>query len=159
MSQEKSSRKRRVGVDHAEEKAWVGFYRRVSDPAIAAEILHELQSDPEMKRAHLALYLRCKESLRAQKARLARNKRIGQFVRMVCVRVFVSPARVAQRLIGHSRDIAIECLPDATAEPAARQVRKLTAEAEFAQEQSAFANAPASALPKGHDRSAIAKSA
>ena len=50
---------------------------------IAAEILHELQSDPEMKRAHLALFLRCKESLRAHKVRLARNKRIGQFVRLL----------------------------------------------------------------------------
>ena len=158
MSQDKSTRKRRLGVDHAEEKAWVGFYRRVGDPAIAAEILHELQSDPEMKRAHLALYLRCEESLRAQKARLARNKRIGQFVRMVCVAFLVSPARLAQRLIGHSRDIAIECLPDATAEPAARQVRKLTAEAEFAQEQSTFATAPASAPSKSHERSSIAKS-
>jgi hypothetical protein len=78
---------------------------------------------------------------------------------MVCVAVFISPARVAQRLIGQSKDLAIECLPEPRVEPAARQVRKLTAEAEFAQEQSTFAGAPTPALPKDHERSSIAKSA
>jgi hypothetical protein len=122
-----SARKRRSVVDQAEEQAWLGFYRRVGDPSVAAEVMHELQSDPEMKRAHLALYLRCKESLREEKARLARNKRIAVFVRMFCAAVFVSPARGARRLLGRSSDIAIECLPATRAEPAARQVRKLTA--------------------------------
>lgn len=161
MSQERSisPRKKRFGVDYAEEKAWIGFYRRVGDPVIAAEILHELQSDPEMKRAHLALYLRCKESLRAHKARLARDKRIGQFVRMLCSAVFLAPARAVHRLLRQSTDIAVECLPQTAAEPAARHVRKLTREAEFAQEQSAFVASSVPAGPKPDAPLSAAKSA
>jgi hypothetical protein len=146
MSQERSTgpRKKQFGVDSAEEKAWIGFYRRVGDPVIAAEILHELQSDPEAKRAHLALYLRCKESLRTHKVRLARNKRIGQFVRLVCSAAFVTPAHAVHRLLRQSTDLAVECLPEP--EPAARQVRKLTREPEYAREQSAFV---AGSIPSG----------
>jgi hypothetical protein len=160
MSQDTSTspRKKRFRVDHAEEKAWIGFYRRVSDPVIAAEILHELQSDPEMKRAHLALYLRCKESLRAHKVRLARNKRIGQCVRLLCSAVFLTPARAVHRLVRRGTDIAVECLPEPATEPAARQVRKLTGDAEFAQERSAFVAGSVPAAPKP-DAASAAKSA
>ncbi len=75
MSQEKihRPRSRRSGVHVEEEKAWISFYRHVGNPAIATEVMHQLESDLEMKRAHLALYLRCKESLRMQKARQARR--------------------------------------------------------------------------------------
>ena len=144
MSQDRTSnpRKRRAGVDHVEEKAWIGFYRRVGDPVIAAEIVRELQLDLEMKRAHLALYLRCKESLRADKARVARNKRIGQFVRTLCSTFFVAPVQAVLRMMRQSTAVAIECLPETNAEPAAQQVRKLTSEAEFVQEQSTFVAAP-----------------
>ena len=83
MSQSASRPKpRRSAIGTEEEKAWVSFYRRASkDPAIAAEVLAQLDADPEMKREHLALYLCCRESLRVQQARDARNQRIGQFVR------------------------------------------------------------------------------
>jgi hypothetical protein len=65
MSLEKPRpRPRRSGIESEEERAWVGFYRRVGrDPAIATEVMAQLESDPEMKRTHLALYLCCKESL------------------------------------------------------------------------------------------------
>jgi hypothetical protein len=152
-----SPRKKRFGVDHAEEKAWLGFYRRVGDPVIAAELLQELQSDPEMKRAHLALYLRCKESLRAHKMRLARNKRIGQCVRLLCSVVFLTPARTVHRLLRRGTDLALECLPEP--EPAVRQVRKLTAEAEFAQERSAFVAGSVPTSPKPDAASSAVKSA
>jgi len=139
MSQEKPHRSRkRFGVEFEEEKAWVDFYRGVGNPAIAVEVMNQLESDPEMKRTHLALYLRCKESLRMQKARQARNKRIGQFVRMLSHAVFVVPAIAIQRLLRHSGDIAVECLPEVRKDPAVRQVSRLTQEPEFAQAQSAF---------------------
>lgn len=64
-----------------EEKAWVAFYRRLADPAIAAEVIQYLDADAELKRAHPALYLRCKETLRKNKARLVRAKRIRTFMR------------------------------------------------------------------------------
>lgn len=150
MSQDRSNRPRskRFRVDHAEEQAWVSFYRRVGDPAIASEIMQQLESDPEMKRTHLALYLRCKESLRTHKARLARNKRIGQFVRMLASALLVAPARATQRLFARSGAIAVECLPEVPKEPATRQVRKVTKDLEFAHAQSEFGSQIAAGPPK-----------
>ena len=110
MSLEKShSRHRRSGIEFEEERAWVGFYQRVSrDPAIATEVMIQLESDPEMKRTHLALYLCCKESLRVHKARVARNKRIGQFVRGICHGLFVAPAQALRRALHLGGDLAVE---------------------------------------------------
>src|SRR5690349_1533800 len=51
-----------------EERVWVGFYRRVGNPALAAEVIRHLDADADQKRIHPALYLRCKESLRKKKA-------------------------------------------------------------------------------------------
>jgi len=140
MSPEKPRpRTKRFGVAFEEERAWVTFYRRVGhDVAIATEVLAQLESDPEMKRAHLALYLRCKESLRMHKARQARNKRIGQFVRWLCHGLFVAPAQALRRALHLGGDIAVECLPETVKEPAVPQVRKLTREPEFAQAASSF---------------------
>jgi uncharacterized protein YeaO (DUF488 family) len=87
-------RTKRTSVESEEERAWVSFYRRVrTDVAIATEVLAQLEADPESRRAHLALYLCCRESLRVHKARQARNKRFGQFVRLACRRLIVEPAR------------------------------------------------------------------
>jgi hypothetical protein len=140
MSPEKPRpRTNRFGVAFEEERAWVTFYRRVGhDVTIATEVLAQLEGDPEMKRAHLALYLCCKESLRMHKARQARNKRIGQFVRWLCHGLFVAPAQALRRALHLGGDIAVECLPETVKEPAAPQVRKLTREPEFAQAASSF---------------------
>ncbi len=140
MSQEKIHRShtRRSGIQREEEKAWISFYRRVGNPDIAMEVMHQLESDPEMKRLHLALYLRCKESLRAQKARQARHKRIGQFVRMLFGIVFVAPATVIQKFLRQGGTIAVECLPEVRKEPAVRHVKNLARDTEFAQTQSEF---------------------
>ena len=59
----------RTSVALEEERLWVGFYRRVANPAIAAEVIQHLNGDADQKRTHPALYLRCKESLRKKKAR------------------------------------------------------------------------------------------
>ena len=59
----------RTSVALEEERLWVGFYRRVANPAIAAEVIQHLEGDADQKRTHPALYLRCKESLRKKKAR------------------------------------------------------------------------------------------
>ena len=129
-------RAKRFGVEFEEERAWVSFYRRVRhDATLATEVLAQLEADAEMKRKHLALVLCCKEALRAHKARQARDKRIGQFIRWVCHGLFAVPVRMLRR----GGDIAVECLPETGKEPALRQVRRLTREAEFAQAQSAFA--------------------
>ena len=140
MSLEKSRpRPRRSGIESEEERAWVGFYQRVGrDPAIATEVMAQLESDPEMKRTHLALYLCCKESLRQHKVRQARNKRIGQFVRGLCHGLFVRPWRSLQRGLRHGSDIAVECLPEVAKEPAVAQVHRLAQETEFATARTAF---------------------
>ena len=137
MSLEKPRpRPRRSGIESEEERAWVGFYRRVGrDPAIATEVMAQLESDPEMKRTHLALYLCCKESLRQHKAR---NKRIGQFVRGLCHGLFMRPLRSLQKALRHGSDITVECLPDVVKEPAVPQVRRLSRETEFTKAHTAF---------------------
>lgn len=140
MSPEKPySRTKRTSVASEEERAWVTFYRRVGhDLSIATEVLAQLEADPEMKRAHLALYLCCKESLRVHKARLARNKRIGQFVRWLCHGLFVRPVQALRHAGRRGGDLAVECLPVTVSEPAAHQVRELTREPEFARASSQF---------------------
>lgn len=140
MSQANSNRPppRRSSVALEEDKAWIGFYRRTGDPAIAAEILQQLEADAEMKRAHLALYLRCRESLRRHKERQARNKRIGQFVRMLCGALLLTPVHAVGKWLREGGNIAVACLPDAATEPAKRHVRRLAAESEFVHAQSAF---------------------
>lgn len=161
MSQDNSNgfRSRRYRVDHAEEQAWVGFYKRVSNPAVAAEIMQQLDADPEMKRAHLALYLRCKESLRMEKARLARNKRIGQFVRFLCSALFVAPTRAIANALMHGRDIMVECLPRSSVEPAIKQVRKLAQKSEYAEAHSAFVTEVGGHSPQIDTASTNAKTA
>ena len=73
----------RTSVALEEERLWVGFYRRVDNPAIAAEVIKQLDGDADQKRTHPALYLRCKESLRKKKAHHARTKRIRSFMRRI----------------------------------------------------------------------------
>ena len=73
----------RTSVALEEERLWVGFYRRVDNPAIAAEVIKQLNGDADQKRTHPALYLRCKESLCKKKARQARMKRIRSFMRRI----------------------------------------------------------------------------
>lgn len=140
MSPEKTRpRQRRATIESEEERAWVGFYRRVGrDPAIAAEVIAQFESDAEMKRAHLALYLSCKESLRLHKAQQARDKRIGQFVRSLSQALFARPLLALRARLLRGQALAIECLPEARREPALRQVRRLSRDAEFASAQAAF---------------------
>src|SRR6218665_3324875 len=122
MVAEKRPRPRRSGIEAEEERAWVEFYQRVrSDAVLAAEVLAQLDKDAEMKRSHLALYLSCKESLRREKAREARNKRIGYFVRQLAY-LPVAFWHGLRAMGGSGRDIAKEMLPEPSspARPAPR---------------------------------------
>ncbi|MGQ0598062.1 hypothetical protein [Aquabacterium sp.] len=133
-------RPKRTCVEIEESRAWMGFYRRVGqDPVMAAEVMAQLEADPLMKRNHLALYLCCKQSLRTHKAAVARNRRIGQFVRWLFHGVFVAPALALRQMLRQGGDIAVECLPPTANEPAATQVKRLKKAPEFAQAQSSFA--------------------
>lgn len=120
------ARPRRGAIGIEEERAWVSFYRRAGkDPTIAAEVLAQLDTDPEMKREHLALYLCCRESLRLHQAREVRNQRFGRFVRWLLGGLFVRFPANARRALGRGGDLAAACLPEEPNEPATAQVQRL----------------------------------
>ena len=120
------ARPRRAAIVAQEDRAWVSFYQRVrSDPAIAEEVLTQLDADVLIKREHLALYLCCRESLRLHQARQMRNRRIGQFVRWVFGGIFIELPIALRRALGRGGDIVDACLPDAVAEPATAQLQRL----------------------------------
>jgi hypothetical protein len=87
----------------AEDRAWRRLYRSACDPVAASEIVQHLQSDVEAKRFHLALYLRCRETLRKQAARQARISAIIRFVHRCC-RAAVSGVAQALRSFAAGRD-------------------------------------------------------
>ena len=156
MSQQKSHsnpRPRRTSVTFEEQKVWITFYRRVGDPSVATELLQHFDSDPDMKRAHPALYLRCKESIRRNKERQVRAKRIGHFVRMFVNTVLISPLMGIRRLLRTGGNIAVECLPEARREPAVHRVNSLSSKSEFAAKRQDFAgqNSAERAGPSGLD--------
>ena len=156
---------RRSTIDIEEQRAWVGFYRRVGrDVALAAEVMAQLDGDAEMKRRHLALYLSCKQSLRVHKARQARDKRIGQWLRLLVQWTLQRPAAfvggVTQKAYHRTADVLDEATAaappaspatskrgarpaaardaDSRPEPAAAQVRQLLGDAEFADAHARF---------------------
>lgn len=138
---------RRSAIGIEEERAWVSFYRRAGkDPAIAAEVLAQLDADAEMKREHLALYLCCREALRLQQVREAQHQRIGQFVRWVFGGLFVRAPKGTSRAIGRARDLAVACLPEASGEPASSQVQRIVKSPKVRASRAAFqATSPAGA--------------
>lgn len=149
MSFEKPRPRARRSIEAEEARAWVGFYRRAgADPEIAAEVLAQLEADPEMKRAHLALYLRCRESLRRDQARQARNQRIGQFIRWLGHAVLIQPLAGLRRSLRHGADIAVACLPAPVEEPAQAQLCRLAQDAEFASAHPTFEQSEAPASPE-----------
>ena len=118
---------RRSTIDIEEQRAWVGFYRRVGrDVALAAEVMAQLDGDAEMKRRHLALYLSCKQSLRVHKARQARDKRIGQWLRLLVQWTLQRPAAfvggVTQKAYHRTADVLDEAI--AAAPPASPATSK-----------------------------------
>ncbi|MEW5834340.1 MAG: hypothetical protein AB1832_04670 [Pseudomonadota bacterium] len=129
---------KRSAVEVEEERAWVRFYRRIGDADMAAEVLAQLDVDPQARHDHLALYLRCRESLRAHKTRTQRNRRIGQFVRQAGRALVAEPLQALGLLASRAIDLVIECLPEARREPATAKVRQLRRDADVAQAHAAF---------------------
>ncbi|MCD9026811.1 hypothetical protein LDO26_01090 [Luteimonas sp. BDR2-5] len=113
------------GSNAEERKAWASFYARVSkESTLAAEVVAQLDRDPELKRAHLALFLCCRESLRTHKVREERNRRIAQAVRWLFRLVFVVPLRLLAGGMARGTDIALaSLLLEAKQEPAVRHVK------------------------------------
>jgi hypothetical protein len=138
---------KRSAVAIEEDRTWVRFYRQAGNADIAAEVLTQLDADTQARHEHLALYLCCRESLRAHKVRAQRNKRIGQFVRLGCRVMFAEPLHALRRGAAHALDLLIECLPEARREPAATKVRKLRRDPAIEQAHASFAATTGDAGP------------
>ncbi|MBB3121724.1 hypothetical protein [Pseudoduganella violacea] len=126
MDRENSARgtKRERHTDRDEARVWGEFYRRVADPATAAELITYLDQDEAAKARHPGLYLRCRQTLRREKARIARARRMGFLVRALLHGVFVVPCawlRKAVRFCGVAGEACVA--PDA--EPAVGQLSKI----------------------------------
>jgi hypothetical protein len=148
QAQEKSTP--RYGRRNAEEdRAWTHLYRRAGEQAVAAEVVQHLDSDAEAKRSHLALYLRCKETLRKQKATQARNQRIGGFVRQMMAILVIGPFRALGVFLRFGGGVALEMLPRTRREPAATRMQQLKDDPKFAQAKADVlqVRAPAAAEP------------
>src|ERR1700674_5995050 len=137
------TRPSQASVAFAEEKAWVGFYNRIGDPAVAEEVIQYLDADLDIKRQHPALYLCAKESVRRNEQRLHRAQRIGSFVRSVVGVVVIGPVSLVAGLLRGGRQIGVECLPEVASrqEPARKRVGQLTRKTEFAKANEAFTKA------------------
>jgi hypothetical protein len=118
---------KRNSLETEEIRTWARFYRESGDnPALAHEILKQLDLDRLQRQAHLGLYLSCKESLRRHKARQVRNALIGRRVRALFRGVFVALPGSIRAAFGAAGSIAVECLPesDGLPEPSATPARK-----------------------------------
>ena len=125
----------RSSVALEEERVWVAFYRRVANPAIAAEVVQHLDADADLKRTHSALYLSCKESLRKKKARQARAKRIRSFMRRILGGLLRHSERNLRPQLRHSARIVVEGLSESMREPAQQMVKSRPPTAELAAAQ------------------------
>ena len=108
----------RSSVAVEEEKVWIAFYRRVTDPAIALQVIQHLDADADLKRTHSALYLSCKETLRKKKARRIRTKRIQSFMRKILGALGVRRESNIRSHFRHRGRVILEGLPESTSESA-----------------------------------------
>ena len=105
-----------------EDRAWCHLYRSARDPAVAAEVVQHLRNDPEATRCHLALYLCCRQTLRAQKDRIARRQHVGRVLRRFLGALVATPAAIVRRLLSNDEDRSIEMIPQLSTPRAVRRV-------------------------------------
>ena len=126
----------------AEDRAWDALYRSVNDPSTAAEVVELFDADPDVRKAHLALYLRCRQTVRAMELRRMRIERVAAFLQMAFFFVIARPFVGMIRLFRGGTDVAIEMMPkgqrlvsgsNKKSEPAGRRARKLKDNPEVAQ--------------------------
>ncbi|MGB7988404.1 MAG: hypothetical protein WCF44_03360 [Candidatus Methylophosphatis roskildensis] len=126
----------------SEEHAWDTLYRTKHDPTAATEVVEYLDSEPEVRKSHLGLYLCCRQTVRAHEARRVRTQRIAAFLQLALHLVLVVPLRVVMRALRGSGDVAVELMPQvqatrtvvaAKSEPAVKRLRKVVKSGNFAQ--------------------------
>lgn len=147
----------------SEEMAWEALYRSANDPASAAEVVQYFDSDNQLQKSHLALYLRCRQTVRLEEARRYRAERTAVLIRWVVLFGLLIPFRALAGLFKRGQDVALELPPALSAatarkEPAAKRVRKLVrASPEFAQAQAGFAvpHTPAPSATTGREPTVV----
>lgn len=97
----------------AEDFAWEALYRSAHDSATAAEVVAFLAADAEARRTHLALYLRCRQTVRVTKVRRIRIRRIAALLRRLIQVVIGAPLAAIGRVLRGGSDVAIERMPRA----------------------------------------------
>lgn len=126
----------------AEDRAWDALYRSVNDPSTATEVVELFDADPDVRKAHLALYLRCRQTVRAMELRRMRIERVATFLQVAFFFVITTPCVGLIRLFRDGSDVAVELMPkpqrqvsvsSRKSEPAARRARKLKDNPEVAQ--------------------------
>lgn len=141
----------RTSVALEEERVWVGFYRRVDNPAMAAEVIQYFDSDPELKRAHPALYLRCKEGLRRRKARQVRTKRLRSFMRTLLRRLLHAPLSFIGGQLRSSAGVVVDGLAESITRSTRLEATRLPNMTEIAAARSALGSeASRSGLAQSH---------
>lgn len=97
--EQKRPNSRRMPAAGEEDKVWISFYRNVSDPVLAAELLAHLDKEVDSRKQYAGLYLRCKQSIRRERERQARAKRYGKAMRVVLRYMVLAPARIVARIL------------------------------------------------------------
>lgn len=160
-------RPRRSSVEYEEDQVWIRFYRSAGDASSAAELIEYLGSDPELKRKHAALFLKCKQTVRKARERQARARRIGHCVRVALRTLLVTPLLALRSALRIGGDIAVECLPETpepAREPALRRMPEFATKPQFVQDELAFSKAASESAVQeaevtGKSRSRRAKAA
>lgn len=125
-----------------EDVAWHALYRSAHDPSRAAEVVEYLDADEASRKTHLALYLVCRQTMRAHDLRQVRIRQTAAFLRLAGRVLFIMPVLQVARFFHAIRDLGMELMPDAgavapaarlKAEPAAKRVRRLVKQSEFAE--------------------------
>jgi hypothetical protein len=81
-----------------EDHAWMQLYQCADDPAVALEVVHQLDLDPEAKRRCLALYLVCRVTVRHHHERLLRQDRLIRGLRTLGRVLVAAPAALVHAL-------------------------------------------------------------
>ncbi|GJI98154.1 hypothetical protein RugamoR57_48720 [Duganella caerulea] len=97
---------RRMPAAEEEEKVWVSFYRNANDPDLAAELIAHMDKDVDSRTRYPGLYLRCKQSMRRQRQRVARAKRIASAVRVILRFAVLMPAGAVASIMRSIRALA-----------------------------------------------------
>lgn len=96
---------RRTPAAEEEEKIWVSFYRNAGDPHLAAELIAYMDKDADSRMQYPGLYLRCKQSVRRNREREARAKRIANALRVVLRLIVLAPSSAVVTILRKMRAV------------------------------------------------------